>query len=84
MIMAEEKRLDISQKERAEFEREVAALNLSEEERAKFEQEIEAELPDWARDEEGKLRLTLYRKVAQRTVLRRWARQRGKSGKGLR
>lgn len=51
-------------------------LGLTPQEIEKFKAEVEEEVPDWARDENGKIVLTLYYKEAVLMVRERWMEER--------
>jgi len=60
----------------------IEGLSLSPQEVEKFTAEVEEEVPDWARDEDGKIVLTVYYKEAVQMVRERWMEERAKKETG--
>ena len=67
-----------AQKTERYIERGIEGLDLIPEEREKFVEEVEEEIPDWARDENGNIVLTLYYSEAVEIVRERWLEEREK------
>ena len=61
----------------------VEGLGLSLQEIEKFKAEVEEEVPDWARDEDGKIVLILYYKEAVHMVRESWLEDRAKKKVGV-